>query len=156
MIFLSASPYLGHIITTEIIVWGICIGSILAFTLYFLQVRIFGSLVGRLINDAVGEENAKTLAQIGKNNAFYRHFLRDNSILRKTVILKGDALPRDEEGRAIFDTAEFYIAEQGVDEATRKYLKETKIWIYVLGVVLCLLVGLGMHFLLPYILNMLP
>lgn len=156
MIFLSTSKYLGPLITTQMIVWGICLGAILAFTLYFFQAHLQGSLVRRLLSDCVGEENAKTLDEIGKNNAFFRHSLRDNSTLRRVVSVCGGALMLDSEGEADFSLSRFYIDEGSLEKATKRFTKDVKLYMYIIGLVACIGVGIGMHFLLPFILSLLP
>ncbi len=153
---LSTSPYLGHIITTEIVVWGICIGAMLAFTVYFFQMRVLGSLVRALMRDSVGAENAKTLGELGKNNAFYRHFLGDNSILRRIVSVIGEGIPKNSDGESDFDSARFYIDENKLELAEKRYSKDVKIYMYIIGIVACLAVGAVMHFALPWLLGFLP
>lgn len=153
---LSTSPYLGHIITTEIVVWGIVTGAILAFTVYFFQMKILGSLVRELCASCVGEENGKTLAELGKNNAFYRHFLGDNGILRRIISVVGGTLPLDSEGNADFDSARFYIDENKLEIAEKRYSKDVKIYMYIIGVVACVAVGVAMHYVLPWALSLLP
>ena len=155
MILLDAH-YLGHILTTEIAVWGICIGAMLAFTVYFFQMRVLGSLVRALLDSAVGEENATTLTLIGKNNAFYRYFLRDNTPLRKIVSVVGDTLPKTAEGQGDFSLARFYIDPEREEIARKRYQRETKIWIYILGMLAFLLLGVALHFLLPLLMSLLP
>lgn len=156
MIALSTSPYLGHIITTEVIVWGICIGAILAFTVYFMQMHFLGSLVRALMSCGVGEENAKSLDEIGKNNAFYRHFLEDNSSLRKTVSVVGGSVPRNTEGGYDFASVRLYIEPEALENARKRYERDTKVWMYIVGVAACVIVGVAMHFTLPLLLGFLP
>ena len=156
MIALSSSKYLGHLITTEMLVWGICIGAILAFTVYFFQQHITGSLVRLLIKDCVGEDNAKTLDALGKNNAFYRHMVRDNSTLRRVVSVVGGQIPRDSDAERIYDGVRLYIDESALDRATKRFTKDVRLYMYIIGVVACLAVGVGMQFLLPFILSLLP
>ncbi len=150
------SHYIGHILTTEIIVWGMCIGAMLAFTVYFLQMRVLGSLVRALLDVAVGEENATTLTLIGKNNAFYRYFLKDNMPLRKIVSVVGDTLPKTSEGECDFASARLYIDPEREELAKKRYQRETKIWIYALGMLAFLLLGIALHFLLPLLMSLLP
>lgn len=152
---LSASNYLGHIITTEMITWGICIGAIFAFSIYFFQMRLLGSLVRKMLECAVGEENGKTLDELGKNNAFYRHSLRKNGMLRRLVDAVAGA-PCDENGDEIIDKMRFYIDAGRVEKATKRYQRDVKLWMYLLGVASCVAVGVVMHFTLPLILALLP
>lgn len=156
MTLLSTSKYLGPLITTQMIVWGFCIGAILAFTLYFFQAHVQGSLVRKLLSCGVGADNAKTLDELGKNNAFFRHSLRDNSTLRRVVSVYGGALVLDSEGEADFGLSRFYIDESALEKATKRFTRDVKLYMYIIGLVACVGVGIGMHFLLPFILSFLP
>ena len=153
---LSTSPYLGHIITTEVVVWGIVVGAMLAFTVYFFQMRVLGSLVRELCASCVGEENAKTLSELGKNKAFYRHFLGENGILRRIISVVGGELPKNSEGAYDFESARFYISADKLEIAEKRYSKDVKIYMYIIGIVACVAVGVAMHFALPWILEFLP
>ena len=150
---IALTTEISHNITTGMLVLGVCIGAILAFSVYFFQMRILGSLVRALLSLARGEENAKALDEIGKNHFVYRHFLRDNSPLRRYVFVCGDALPRDSEGEADFSLARFYIDEERATVAEMRYSRETKIWVYVVAVLTFLAVGAIMYFVLPWILD---
>lgn len=156
MIMLDTSPYLGHLATTETVVWGICVGAILAFAAYFVQMHVLGSLVRALMGCAVGECNAKTLDELGKNKVFYRHSLRDNSNLRRIVSVEGGSVPKDSDGASDFGSARFYIEEEKLKLATDRYEKDTRPIMLIIGVAACLAVGIVMHFLLPVLLNLLP
>lgn len=153
---LSTSPYLGHLLTTEIVVWGIVVGAALAFTVYFFQMKILGSLVREICSSCVGEENAKTLSELGKNNAFYRHFLGDNAILRRIVSVVGGEMPKDADENDDFELARFYIESDKLEIAEKRYSADVKIYMYVIGIVACVAVGVAMHFALPWILALLP
>lgn len=150
---MGISTEISHNIHTGMLVWGICIGAMLAFSVYFFQTRIIGSLVRRLIADAQGEENAKTLAELGKNKAIYRHYLKDNSPLRRLVSVAGGVIPRNEDDELDFGGARFYIDEEKRHLAEIRYSRNTSIGMYILGLVLCLIVGCVMYFLLPYLLT---
>ena len=147
------STVISHNITTGMLVWGVCIGAILAFTVYFFQTRILGSLIRALLKDAQGEDNAKALDELGKNKAFYRFFLRDKSTLRKYVSVIGGSVPKNADGVADFASARFYISEEKSEIAEKRYSRETKIWVYVLAVVALLLIGLIMFIAMPYLLE---
>ncbi len=147
------SQSISHNITTGVLVIGFTIGAILAFSVYFFQTRILGSLIRALLKDAIGEQNAKTLEQIEKNNFFFKFYLRDGSILRKYIKVVGDTVPKNNEGKYDFSCARFYIDEEKAQVAEIRYSKETKIWIFVLGVVAIAVVGAVMYFALPYLLD---
>ena len=156
MTILTKSPYLGHIITTEIIVWGICIGVSIAFLLYFLSKRVVGSLVRAILDQGLGENNAIEIDKINKNNWFYKFLLRDKSTLRNIVFLVGDKLPKDENGKVSFTGAKFYIDEKNKEKAEKTYGSDMKIITLIGLIFLCIAVGVGMHFALPFILNLIP
>lgn len=145
---------ISHNITTGMIVLGITIGAMVAFSVYFFQTRILGSLVRALLQNARGEQNAKTLEEIEKNNFFFKHFLKDGSILRKYVRVVGDTVPKNADDEYDFTFAKFYIDEDKADVAEIRYSKETKIHMYVIGMLACALIGVAMYFVFPYMLNL--
>ena len=147
------SQSISHNITTGVLVIGVCIGAMLAFTVYFFQTRVLGSLVRRLLIEARGEENAKTLKELGANTRFYKYFLGDKSVFRRYVSVLGGVLPRDEENEPDFDTACFYIDEKNVEKCEIRYSRDTKIWLYVVGMLACALVGVALYIALPLILD---
>ena len=150
---IALTTEISHNITTGMLVWGVCIGAILAFTVYFFQMRILCALVRALLSQARGEENAKTLDEIGKNHFVYRFFLREKSPLRKYVFVVGGVLPQNSEAEADFSLARFYIDEDKASIAEIRYSKETKIWVYVVAILTFLAVGAIMYFVLPWLLN---
>ena len=94
------APLLGWLIDTNILILAIAIGVFLAFFAFWFTQTVIGSLVRRLLSDGVGEENAKTLKEISKDNFIYRFFLRDGSVLRKTVSCVGGEIPVVDNGAA--------------------------------------------------------
>lgn len=140
-------------IALEVMVFGICAGALLAFTLYFFRQKILGSLVKALLLDALGAENAKTLDELGKNKAIYRHSLGDNSVLRRYVSVIGSSLPLDAQGQPDFNSARFYITEENTEGAISRYHKDVKIYIYILGILAICALGVGVYFVIPLLLS---
>ena len=148
------SQVISHNITTGALVLGICIGAMVAFTVYFLQTRVLGSFVRKLLEVARGEENAKTLGELGKGRSFYKYFLGDKSVLRKYVSVVGDKLPRDSEGEADFEQARFYIEDEKAEKCEMRYSRDTKIWLYAVGMLACAAIGVALYIVLPLLLTL--
>ncbi len=91
------APLLGWAIDMNILILAIAIGVFLAFFAYWFTQTVVGSFVRRLLSDGVGEENAKTLDELSKNNFVFRFLLRDGSTLRRIVSCAGGELPICEE-----------------------------------------------------------
>lgn len=146
---LSTSQYLGHLLTTEIVVWGACIGAIIAFSINFFQNHILGSFVRKLLKECVGEESAKTLAELGCDRFYYRFFLKKGSSLRKFV---GGCV--DNSQNEAKNASRYYIIEEKSEYATKRYSKDAPVWLYIVSIVSSLAVATIMHFVLPLILNL--
>ena len=148
----SFSQVISHNITTGALVIGVTLGAMIAFTVYFFQTRVLGALVRKMLEVARGEDNAKTLSELGKTGKFYKLFLGDKSVLRKYISVVGGKLPRDDENEPDFNLARFYIDEEKVDKCEMRYSRDTKIWLYVVGMLVCALVGVALYIILPLIL----
>lgn len=147
---LSSSQYLGHLLTTEIVVWGACIGAIIAFSINFFQNHILGSFVRKLLKECVGEESAKTLTELGCDRFYYRFFLKNGSSLRKFV---GGCVDNSQ-NEAKIAPVRYYIIEEKSEYAAKRYSKDAPIWLYIVSIVSSVAVATAMHFLLPLMLNL--
>lgn len=96
-LFFNDAPLLGWLIDTNILILAIAIGVFLAFFAYWFTQTVVGSLVRKLLSDSIGEDKAKTLDKLKKNNFLFRFLLRDGSVLRRTVSCVGNELPLLEE-----------------------------------------------------------
>ncbi|MBR7101274.1 MAG: hypothetical protein IKC74_03200 [Clostridia bacterium] len=96
-LFFNDAPLLGWLIDTNILILAIAIGVFLAFFAYWFTQTVIGSLVRALLTDSIGEDKAKTLDELKKNNFLFRFLLRDGSVLRRTVSCVGNELPLLEE-----------------------------------------------------------
>ena len=102
--------------TIDLTVYSIAIGVFFAFFAYWFLQNIVGKLVRRIAKKAIGEENAKTLDELDRNNALYRYLLRDGSTLRRLISVVGDTLPTVEEEKSALDK----MAEESDKEETDK------------------------------------
>lgn len=127
------APLLGWAIDMNILILAIAIGVFLAFLAYWFTQTVVGALVRRLLSDSIGEENAKTLDELSKNNFVFRFLLRDGSTLRRIISCVGGELPIREEkadGAAIEadgSAAEATDAKPEADEAKQKEGSEARI-----------------------------
>ena len=96
-LFFNDAPLLGWLIDTNMLILAIAIGVFLAFFAYWFTQTVIGSLVRALLSDSIGEDKAKTLDELKKNNFLFRFLLRDGSILRRIVSCVGNELPLLEE-----------------------------------------------------------
>ena len=112
------APLLGWAIDMNILILAIAIGVFLAFLAYWFTQSVVGALVRRLLSDGVGEENAKTLKELSKDNFVFRFLLRDGSTLRRIISCVGGELPVCEEESAEHTEAEEEKPEESVPSDT--------------------------------------
>jgi len=143
MMILSTSKYFGHIISVELVSWSICIGAILAYTLYFYEQRVIGSIIRSLLQDSTSPENSKNLKDIGKDRLIYKIALKTSVSLHKYIAVV--------EGESDVDiySKKMYIDSQNVSTLEKKYRKKPKTWTYVLSIFILLLLGVLLQIFLP-------
>lgn len=144
---------------TNIVVWAICIGTNLGFLYTFLTRNVVGYVVRKLMNSCVGEENAKTLLELGykKVSVFYKILLKDGGVLRYCVSVVGGQIPKakNDKGEEVFDfaSAKFYILPSNVERATKSYGNPQK-WIFLpIFMVVSVALSYAMTLILPIILS---
>lgn len=152
----------SYIVPINIIIWSICIGANLGFLYSYYSKNIVGSLVRKLLATAKGEENAKTLSQLGypKFTLFHKVILKDGSYLRSIISVVGGSIPRAEntegESAVDWDSARFYIPGSKQNKAFLSYGIKQK-WIFLpIFVVLSVLVSVAMTYVMPILLAGLP
>lgn len=109
----------GSETTLASILWPLMAGVILAACVVFLNKKILGSFVKRLLDDKICDEaSAKTLRELGfEKNRFLRYALRPESTLRKMVKMAPPAVTEpvdgtgDTEPAATADEPRYYIPE---------------------------------------------
>jgi hypothetical protein len=158
LLFADAS----YIVPINIIIWSICIGANLGFLYSYYSKNIVGSFVRKLLSCARGEENAKTLSELGypKFTLFHKVILKDGSYLRNTISVVGGSIPKAEntEGESAVDweSAKFYIPGSKQDKAILSYGTAQK-WIFLpIFLVLSVLVSAVMCILMPFFIEALP
>jgi ABC-type antimicrobial peptide transport system permease subunit len=140
--------------TVDLTVYSIAIGVFFAFFAYWFLQNVVGKLVRRIAKKAIGEENAKTLEELGRNNALYRYLLRDGSTLRRMISCVGDALPKAEGGKADFTQAKFFVTEDNAKKALHRYPRKISPWWLVLVFFLAAGISFGATYLVPIILDL--
>ena len=115
MLLFDNTASLGGLLSLKAAIYSIAAGVFLAIFAYWFLQNVVGKLVRRIAKRAVGEENAKTLDELSRNNWLYRYLLRDNSTLRRLISCVGDTLPRitDKEEGSVLDA----IAEESKAES---------------------------------------
>lgn len=150
-------------VSIDVIVWSICIGANIAVLLGYFSKNYVGVFVRRLLDYGTGEENAKTIYDLGLEKQFImKYLLRDLSSLRNTVSVIGGALPKikvstknGKEREAIdWQSAKFYISERNEEKARHSYGTKFK-WLYLpVFIVLSCLCAWGMTYVVPYIFSL--
>ena len=169
--------------TIDLTVYSIALGVFFAFFAYWFLQNIVGKLVRRIAKKAIGEENAKTLDELDRNNGLYRYLLRDGSTLRRLISVVGDTLPTIEEeksaldkmaekqeskeeamekkvnpfkkqAKADFSKAKFYVTEDNSKKALHRYPRKISAWWLALVFVLAAGISFGATYLVPVILDM--
>lgn len=140
--------------TVDLTVYSIAIGVFFAFFAYWFLQNVVGKLVRRIARKAIGEENAKTLDELGRNNALNRYLLRDGSTLRRMISCVGDTLPKSEGGKADFTQAKFFVTEDNAKKALHRYPRKISPWWLVLVFFLAAGISFGATYLVPIILDL--
>lgn len=144
------------------VIWAICIGSNIGFLyLYFVR-NIVGSVVRKLLASAQGEDNAKTLSELGysKFSLFHKFLLKDGGALRSCVSVVGGEIPKISnlrgETEPDFDNAKFYISAESKDKAQRSYGNPFK-WMYLpIFIVASIIISIIMCIVMPIIIDLIP
>ena len=144
--------------STELIIWGICIGVSLGFVINFLTSAISGSFVRALLEkNAIGEEKAATLNDIGYLNKWcLKLLLRDGSALRNTVSIVGGKLPTISAGGKTatdYTSARFYISSDKREKASSTYGNKEKWYFLVIFIVLAIGCAFGMTKVMPLLVD---
>lgn len=154
------------------VIWTVCIGVCLAILYSFVDKQVNGNIVRRLINFCVGEENGKSLAELGFSGFFFKLYcvlLKDNMPLRRIVSVVGGNIPQsceeletneeydkasepvyyDDYGKALF-----YIDEKSLEKAKSMYGNAPK-W-YLLPVFIALAIGVayGCTLIAPWVMGL--
>ena len=140
--------------TVDLTVYSIAIGVFFAFFAYWFLQNVVGKLVRRIAKKAIGEENAKTLCELDRNNALNRYLLRDGSTLRRMIFCVGDTLPKAEGGKADFTQAKFFVTEENSKKALHRYPRKISAWWLALVFFLAAGVSFGATYLVPIILDL--
>ena len=140
--------------TVDLTVYSIAIGVFFAFFAYWFLQNVVGKLVRRIAKKAIGEENAKTLCELDRNNALNRDLLRDGSTLRRMISCVGDTLPKAEGGKADFTQAKFFVTEENSKKALHRYPRKISAWWLALVFFLAAGVSFGATYLVPIILDL--
>ncbi len=148
-----------YIVPLQFIIWAICIGVNLGFIVSFISKNINGSIVRKLLEGQTGEENAKTLSELGyeKISLWTRIILKDGGILRGVVNVVGGTIPKAENTEGVlvpdFENAKFYILESNKKRAEITYGTKQK-WIFLpIFIILSVIISALMAWLMPMLMN---
>lgn len=120
------------------IIWPLILGAILSFFIAYYRRRVIGALVRAIRNaEAVDEESAKTIAELGQaNNASAISALKRSKVLRRLIHVCGD------ETENIDENTRVYIPEEMVTAARAQYGEtEEPIYPIILGSVALIVLG---------------
>lgn len=152
----------GEIIPISYVIWAICIGANLGFLYLYLSKNVVGGVVRKLLASAIGEDNAKTLSELGykKFSLLHKFLLKDGGILRSFVSVVGGQIPKisnsNGEESPDFDGAKFYISGESKDKAQRSYGTPQK-WIFLpIFVVASIILSFLMSLIMPLLMDALP
>ena len=82
MLLFDNTASLGGLLSLKAAIYSIAAGVFLAIFAYWFLQNVVGKLVRRIAKRAVGEENAKTLDELSRNNWLYRYLLSRRVLLR--------------------------------------------------------------------------
>ena len=143
-----------------LLVWSVCLGFNIAMVISFVIRNTSGVFVSKLLdNGALSPESAKTLSELGCNGRLLKRFLKDGSTLRRVAFVANESnlLPTiTKNGKAVsdFESARFYICEDGVEKAN--LLKKGKLhwWILPLFSILSVILAAVIDWLMPIFTNL--
>ncbi len=157
-LFADASAETG-ILPIKFVIWAICIGVNLGYIATFISKNATGTIVRKLLEGAIGEENAKTLGELGYEKISFSHkvMLKDGGSLRSAVYVVGGQIPLAEnsEGAMVPDwqSARFYIPESQNERATIMYGKKQN-WIFLpIFIILSIALSFLMAWLMPMLMD---
>lgn len=143
------------IVPISFVVWAVCIGTNIGFIYLFFSRNIVGGIVRKMLASAVGEDNAKTVCELGykKFCLFHKFLLKDGGILRTFVNVVGGEIPKitnsKGETETDFENAKFYISIENKEKAEHSYGKAQK-WIFLpIFIVSSVIISALMAYLLP-------
>ena len=153
------------IVSLEMIVWSLCAGLSIGAAFSFINNRIIGDYVRRLIKDGIHTpDSAKTLAESGfSRNFFVRWALRDAKPLRRLIkCANEDEMPVrkvDKDGtkdiRMDMNTARFYIPEDLRITAELRYEERgNSLMNLILSILLLIALALVVLFIMPELLQL--
>ena len=132
MLFMKAAYY-----SLNAVIWAGVIGIFVAVVLYYYSKLYVGGFIRKCLKDAAGEQNAKTLAELG----YFKHFLIKHTIksgsLRHVLCVVGGNIPTiQKEGKKRpqydFESARFYISEEFNARAYVQYGEKPKLLTFIL------------------------
>lgn len=142
--------------TLPMIVWPLILGVIIAAVAVFLNKKLIGRFVARLLAEkASTPQSAKTFAELGiKSSSFLRFSLRREGTLRKMV--KAVDTVEEREGKSPVATERYYIPEEMAYRAERLYdPDDASVMTVLLAVLIFILVAVGLLFVVPELIQML-
>lgn len=110
------------LVSIQFIVMGLAFGLIIAFIAVYYQRRVIGSFVRAIRNaEAVDEESAKTLAELGQeNNVSAISKLKKSTSLRNLITICD--MQTTEKGAIIIDdNTRFYIAKEKEERSRKQF-----------------------------------
>lgn len=161
--------------TFHIIIWGLYIGIMLG-TLGSILFRVYSSKIIKAITacGASDENSAKTLEELGlAKTPLVKKYLKDDSILRRLVLVCGDSHKSDTSNslkvfwyekfnrtdvpeKIDFENAKFYIPEENRAAAELRFREESHpVCSFILAAVVLLAAAVFAIYALPQLLTML-
>lgn len=170
----------NHLVSVGIVVFGIYIGCIIACVVMAYNRQVVGSAARKILEkEIVSREKAQTVSELGfKRNFLVNSFFRDNAALRRVVkcVEEEDFYAEQEKDRLAYEEKRkenkklpkfreeiyrvdvsndhFYIPEEAVDMAHKRFGKKGFTWLSAaLGIVLLTVIFFAVLIVLPWILG---
>ena len=141
--------------TLEKVIWAIFVGVVIASFMLWYSKGYIGKVARKLAEkQAHSPEDAWTLRELGFDNVFYRHALKNKySALRKVIYC---TVEKEKIGKEDFYEARFYIPEEQKNRAYFKYRgnNTTLPMVFIVIVVMFIMANLCIAY-IPEILTML-
>ncbi len=145
-----------NLTSTNLIIWSICVGAVLAFIITHVYKRLLGPLVRTLIAyDHTSADSATTLNDLKLNKGLVRLMLKDSSPAMAYISVVGDCFPRDKNGKYDYNSARLFVPEEKKEKASKAFAEPERLWVLLVFIAIIIGCAFGLTKLVPIIIALL-
>ena len=170
----------NHLFSVGVIVFGVYIGCVIACIVISYNRQVVGSAARKILEKEIfSRDKAQTISSLGfKNNFLIKSFFRDNASLKRVVkcVEEEDFYAEQEQARIAYEEKRkenkklpkfkeevyrvdvsndhFYIPEELIDTANKRFEKKGSTWLSVIiGIIMLTVLLFAVLLVLPWILG---